>query len=180
MERRSPQLTAVVSIRAAVPADAAALRSIEVAAGENFRAIGMASIADDPPPSVAAYRAAIADDSFWVAELEEESVGYAWVTDLSGQPHLEQVSVIPDYQRRGVGSALIERVFGWVLDAGGASLTLSTFRTVEFNGPWYRRRGFVEVPEDEWGTRFRTLRAHEAERGLDVDGRVILRRAAPG
>jgi len=38
-----------------------------------------------------------------VAEDKGEVVGYALALDLDGQPHLEQVSVLPDQAGRGVG-----------------------------------------------------------------------------
>lgn len=39
-------------IRPAVPADLPLLQDIERAAGEPFRAVGMAAIADDDPPAI--------------------------------------------------------------------------------------------------------------------------------
>lgn len=176
MERRSSQLTAAVTIRPAGRDDAAELRAIEVAAGENFRAIGMTEVADDPPPSVEDYRGAIGADPMWVAVSGGAALGYAWAADLDGQPHLEQVSVHPEHQGRGIGAALLERVAAWAAETGAGSLTLSTFRDVDFNGPWYGRNGFQVIPEGEWGARFQALRAHEVERGLDVEARVFMRR----
>lgn len=135
----------------------------------------MPDVAADDPPDAATYRAAVDDGRIWVAD-DGTIVGYAWAIDLDGQPHLEQLSVLPDRNGRGVGTALIEAVVGWARRRGGESLTLSTFRDVPFNGPFYERRGFVTVPDGELGERFEALRRHEAELGLDVDARVIMRR----
>lgn len=167
------------TIRATVAGDLALLASIERAAGRRFRQVGLAAVADDEPPSLQAYRQAHLGERLWVAVLADEVVGYGWTEDLDGQPHLEQISVLPTAGGRGVGVALLRRVLGWAAGQDGArSLTLSTFRDVPWNGPWYRRLGFTDVDPSEVAThrRWRDLRAHEASCGLDIDARVIMRR----
>lgn len=163
-------------VRPAVAADIGSLGPIEVAAGRRFLEVGMASVAADDPPDDATYADAVADGRVWVAELDGRVVGYAWAIDLDGQPHLEQLSVLPDLNGQGLGTALIDVVCRWAERRGARSLTLSTFRDVPFNGPFYRGRGFEDVPATEYGDRFVDLRNHEAELGLDVDARVIMRR----
>jgi len=163
-----------VRIRRAEASDAGRLGAIEVSAGERFRTVGLDAVADDPPLTPDVYARAIADDAVWVAEDGAEAIGYAWVIDLGGQTHLEQLSVVDDRQGRGVGGALLDEVVRWAAAGGAASITLSTFRDVAFNGPWYRRHGFVDVADPD--ERFVALRRHEAESGLDISARVIMRR----
>lgn len=166
-------------VRAATPGDIGLLAGIEVAAGERFREIGMDGVADDSPPPLALYAEAQRRGHLWVATVDETVVGYAWAVDLEGQPHLEQISVVPELGGHGIGVALVDRVAVWATEVGGTSLTLSTFRDVPWNAPWYERLGFVAVerPDDE--PRWRGVRRHEAEAGLDVDARVIMRLVLP-
>jgi ribosomal protein S18 acetylase RimI-like enzyme len=100
-------------------------------------------------------------------------VGFAAVIELDGHWHLEQIAVHPDYGRRGIGAALLDAA-----RAGRDGITLITFREVPWNGPWYARHGFTELPEAEWGP---ALRAHwraEIDAGLHRLGpRLIM--AAP-
>ena len=175
MEGRAAQLT----VRLATPADVDLLAPIEVAAGARFREVGMADVADDDPPPRAQYEEAVRRGHLWVAELDGAVVGYAWGVLLDGQHHLEQVSVLPGASGAGVGTALVEQVASWARTDGGSSLTLSTFSDVPWNGPWYARRGFAPVPDDEVATspRWQALRRHEREAGLDVDARIVMRRA---
>ncbi|MFF4343276.1 hypothetical protein ACFY00_25515 [Kitasatospora sp. NPDC001540] len=56
------------------------------------------------------------------------------------------------------------------------TLTLSTFRSVPWNVPYYLRIGFREVPPAELTPALRQLPAEEAAFGLDPAGRVCLRR----
>ena len=52
---------------------------------------------------------------------------------------------MPEHMRKGVGSRLIETVCRWARDAGHAKITLSTFRDVPWNRPFYESRGFQVV-----------------------------------
>ena len=53
-------------------------------------------------------------------------------------------------------------------------MTLTTFRDVEWNGPWYTRRGFREVCEAEWGPQLRRVWEQEAQ--IRIAPRVVMRR----
>lgn len=165
-------------VRAATVADVDRFAEIEVAAGERFRSVGLDAVADDPPPPAEVGRTAVAEGRAWVAELDGAVVGYAVAVDLGGdpaRPHLEQVSVVPEAGGRGVGAALVAEVGQWAAGRGEA-LTLSAFRDVAWNGPWYRSLGFEPIPEAELDDALLAVRAHEAAAGLDVGARCFLRR----
>ena len=181
MEGRPPQLSEVaeVRIRHASRADAEQLAVIEAAAGERFRSIPELAFVADHDPSFAPeiLDPALAEGRVWVAEDKEELVGYALALDLDGQPHLEQISVLPDWSGRGVGRALIAAVAAWASERGAPSLTLATYRDVPWNAPLYAHLGWTVVPDDEVAAdpRLFAVRAEEAEHGLDPDARVFMR-----
>ena len=137
---------APAEIRAGRPEDAEHLPAIEVAAGVRFREVGLHAVADDEPWSVAEYRALLEAGRIWVADVAGRPAGYVLATDLGGHVHLDQLSVRPEHGGRGLGTALVEVVVAWALDRGATFVTLTTFRDVAWNGPWYERRGFVEDP----------------------------------
>lgn len=150
---------------------------MEVAAGALFRSIddpAVAAVADDPP-----LQASHLADAAWavVAEVDGVIAGYALATLVGGHAHLEQLSVLPDHGRQGIGTALIDAVVEWARGRGDRAVTLTTFRDVPFNAPLYARRGFVEVPPAEWSRPLRDLVANEAGHGLDPARRVVMRRA---
>lgn len=160
-------------IRPAAPADFEALQQIEVAAGELFREIGMNDIADDDPPTV---EELVAAPAVLVAEVDDVVVGYARVELVDDQAHLEQLSVLPDHGGQGIGTALIDAVCDWARGRGDEAVTLTTFREVAFNGPLYAKRGFTEVPEQEWTPGMRVVVAEETAHGLDPTERIVMRR----
>ncbi|RSM72028.1 GNAT family N-acetyltransferase [Amycolatopsis sp. WAC 01375] len=163
-------------IRLAVPEDLPVLQDIERAAGEPFRALGMAAIADDDPPSIADLTAFQRDGRAWVQDAGDGPVAYLLAEVVDGHGHIEQVSVHPDHARRGLGRRLIEHAAGWASREGLAGLTLTTYAEVPWNAPYYARLGFVTLDEESLSEGLRAVRAHEIARGLDAWPRVTMRR----
>ncbi|MGY0490960.1 GNAT family N-acetyltransferase [Streptomyces sp. WG-D5] len=166
-----------MQIRPAEPADLPRLQAIETAAGEIFRTVGMAAVADDAPPTVAEldrYRRA---GHAWVAAEDTGTVvAYLVAEVVDGALHIEQVTVHPDAARRGVGQALIACAADCARDQGLTGLTLTTFTDVPWNAPYYERLGFRRLSGAALTPGLRAIRAAEAEHGLDRWPRVCMRR----
>jgi GNAT superfamily N-acetyltransferase len=121
----------------------------------------MDAVADDEPFPVDE----LAAGDVRVAVEDGVVVGYVYVVVVDGGMHVEQVTIDPAVARRGVGRAL--------LDALGGPLTLTTYRDVPWNGPYYERLGFRV--HDDPGPELRALVAEEA--WLEAFGpRVAMRR----
>jgi predicted N-acetyltransferase YhbS len=162
-------------IRFARDEDLPAFEAIERAAGEAFRAIGMALVADDAPFSIEELRGYAESGSAWVATMDGTVVGYLVADVVDGAAHVEQVSVHPNWAHRGLGRDLIDACARWASASGYPGLTLTTFVDVPWNGPYYRRLGFRTMTRDAITPGLRALRAHEASKGLDRWPRECLR-----
>jgi GNAT superfamily N-acetyltransferase len=166
-----------VRIRAARGEDLPVLRDVECAAGQLFHDVGMSEIADDEPPSLdtlARYQLA---GRAWVAtDSTDVPAAYLLVDMVDGNLHIEQVSVHPRRARQRIGQRLLDHVAGHALATGAPALTLTTFADVPWNAPYYRRCGFVAVDDTALTSGLRSIRAHEAARGLDRWPRVCMRR----
>lgn len=113
----------------------------------------------------------------WVATGRHgQPVGFALIAVVDGLAHIEELDVHPDHGRRGLGTALVERVCEWAKSEGFAAITLSTFRDVPWNAPFYTRLGFRIVTEDELTEGLLQLREAEADQGLPISKRVVMRR----
>jgi GNAT superfamily N-acetyltransferase len=165
-----------VVIRPANAGDIEPMRAIEADAGERFRSIGLHTIADDEPPSAELLIRYVRTGTAWVAELDGDVVGYASASIVDGEGHLDQVSLLAAAAGRRIGQALIEAVVAWTTERGLPAVTLTTFRDVPWNGPYYERLGFVAVPEHEQGPQLAAIRAAERDAGLDVLPRIAMRR----
>ncbi len=164
------------TLRLARTQDIADMRRIEVAAGERFLTLGMDLVADDDPPSAAELSGYVDSDRAWVAVGGDGPVGYLTHEPVDGQWHIEQVSVDPEHAGHGLGRQLVERVADIAAAAGVRALTLTTYRDVPWNAPYYERLGFRELPEPAWTPGLRAIRTREAEHGLDEWPRVCMRR----
>jgi len=111
----------------------------------------------------------------WVALAGDVPIGFAHVEMLARDlPHLEEIDVHPLHGRRGVGTALVKAVCAWACEAGYAQLTLTTFREVRWNMPFYARLGFIELSPEELRAELAAQVAFEAARGLDPAARVVM------
>ena len=165
----------VIAIRLTRPSDLAVIQRIELAAGEPFRDIGMADIADHPVPTLAILADYQRAGHSWVAvDGGDQPVAFVLVKIIDGRGHVEQVSVDPAYARRRIGRDLIDHVEKWAAGLGLPALTLTTFRDVEWNGPYYGRLGFTALAPAGRGPELAALMAEEAAHGLDPAQRISM------
>lgn len=164
-------------VRAVRDEDLPVLREIERASGERYREFGLDQVADDEPASIEVLADYASGGRAWVAQdADGAPVGYILVDAVDGAAHIEQVSVAPDHQGRGLGRALVERAAQWAAGQDMNALTLTTFGHIPWNRPLYEHLGFRVLAYDELGPGMRAAREAEAAHGLDPALRVVMRR----
>lgn len=135
----------------------------------------VATCADDDPILLSQLQGWLDRGRLWVAaDAVDEPVGFLGLDVVDDLGHVEEVSVHPDHQGQGHGAALLDEAAVWCVATGRSGLTLTTFRDVEWNAPYYERRGFRALEDDEIGTELRARATAEAERGLDPELRVCM------
>ena len=169
------------AIRPARSVDAAHLPAIERAAGKLFETLpDLAWLSGSEPMAAADHLALIRAGTSWVAEVDAALAGFLAAERIGRDLHIVEVSVAPAYQGRGLGRRLIEAALAHARPSGFAALTLTTFRDVAWNGPFYARLGFAEVPEHELCPRLAGLLADEERRGLPRARRRAMRLSLSG
>ena len=132
-----------------------ALSGIELAAAAQLAGHAPSSVLEGVT-SRGVLDAAMTRGHLWLALLGDTPVGFAHVEPLTMDvPHLEEIDVHPSHGRRGLGTRLVRAVFDWAAATGYRAITLTTFRAVPWNMPWYRRLGFVELPAEAWSEALR-------------------------
>lgn len=163
-------------IRPTCDGDAALLPAIERSSAQLFRTLpALAFLANSPVNSVATHRAHIAAGLSWVALDEEGSApcGFLVAAAVPDALHIDELSVTEARQGRGHGRALVHTAITEARTRGLPAVTLTTFRDVPWNGPFYARMEFAEVTNLAPNRRLADLLQAEAARGLA--GRCAMR-----
>ncbi len=164
------------TIALARPQDLDRLPSIELAALTLFDGHGL----DEIPAVVtgeAELRKAQETGHLWVALADDVPVGFARIKVIEASAvHLGELDVHPDHGRRGLGSTLVMAVCDWAAAKGHEAITLTTFRDIPWNMPFYASLGFTVVPPEALTLALASLVYEESRRGLDPALRVVMRR----
>lgn len=146
-----------------------------MAAAQRFLGTPMAFAVSHPSSPIGALKAAQALDNLWVAaDTDDLPLGFLFGEAVNGWFHILEISVASP--GKGHGSALIEAVAAAATGLACDRLSLTTDREIAFNGPWYRRRGFVEIAATEAPDWLAEIPSREAETGLDPARRAIMMR----
>ena len=164
-----------VSIGPARPEDVAALPAIEREAGTLFAGLVLPDSVLQTATELEDFEEALRAEMLWVARASDGSpLGFALVDLVDGAPHLEEMDVRPDFGRRGIGACLLEAVLAWAETAGHEAVTLTTFRDLPWNAPFYAKHGFRPIAESELSPGLRELVAEEAANGLEPATRLVM------
>lgn len=104
----------------------------------------------------------------WVVQESEMLVGYAVMMQVLDEAHLLNISVLPELQRQGRGTRLLQHLFGLARLRG---MTRMLLEVRQGNAPGlglYRRHGFVEI-----GRRRDYYQAHEGREDAIVMAREL-------
>ena len=111
----------------------------------------------------------------WVAiDQHDVVVGYAITREVDDTLYLQQIDVDPEHGHRGIGSALVDTVCSWAKVHSYRVISLSTFRDIPWNAPFYSKLGFRALNESELTAGFQQIRLKEFEAGLPISKRVIM------
>lgn len=170
-------MTGSYSIRLARREEVARLGEIEAAAAELFVDTPVHTDLRGAVFDAEDLAALIDLGQVWVACYQDEvPVGFIIVVKVDDTLHIEELDVLPGFGRRGIGLALLEHACRWGIEAGFNAATLSTFRDVPWNAPFYLKHGFqILEPEEltEWMVRLQEI---EGSKGLRPETRVMMRR----
>lgn len=166
-------------VRLATPADVPAMAVVERSAAARFRTLPeLAWLADGEPIAAADQLAWIAAGTAWVAtDPDDAPVGLLDAEVFGTALHVWELSVHRSWQGRGIGRALLDAAIGHARDAGFRAVTLTTFRDVAWNAPFYARAGFETIDEHALCARLRAVLERERVAGLPPARRCAMRRS---
>jgi GNAT superfamily N-acetyltransferase len=165
------------SIELAQPEHLHELPEIEQQAASLFHGWNVPESVLEETTPLEEFQAAQAAGLLWVAVSPQHyPVGFALVEREGNRLHLEELDVHPLHGRLGIGSALVEAVCTWAQERGYVEITLTTYRDVPWNRPFYASLGFAVMGTAELTAELRERVEAEAARGLDPTCRVVMRK----
>jgi ribosomal protein S18 acetylase RimI-like enzyme len=163
------------AIRSAKIEELAKLAKIEQAAAIRFRDTPYTFLADGEPLPIEFIQQRFQAGQVWVVVDQDDIViGFAITREVDRTLYLQEIDIAPEHGQRGIGRALVEIVQTWGCRSGYAVMSLSTFRDLPWNAPFYAKLGFCIIDEANLSPGFQAIRAHEREAGLPIGDRVIM------
>ena len=164
------------AIRRARPEELPLLANIERDAARLFLTVGLPDIAEAEPTPLAFLQSIARCGLVLVAPKDDAPVGFILVGFLDRAVHIHEFCVMIDHGRKGLGRRLVQEACGFAAAEGMPAVTLSTFRDIPWNGPFYERLGFQYLVRDEWTPALYLLHHREIDLGLPVDRRGFMRK----
>jgi ribosomal protein S18 acetylase RimI-like enzyme len=163
------------SLRLARLEDAEAMPGIELAAGKLFDGVdGLNGVAGAHTVPLDRLRRYIRKGHCLVAHVGASMAGFLVNEPFRRELHIWECSVHPDFQQRGIGAGLLRACLIDARNSGFIAVTLTTFRDVAWNAPFYARLGFEEVSALDAHPRLAGELALEADDGLPAERRCAM------
>jgi len=155
-----------VQVRQAVEQDLPALQRIEVEA-TTLIPTTVLPLASRAPMPLGELQACLTASELWVAyEDLHDPIGFVAASSYGTFLHLIEFDVTPRMGRRGIGTKLLQHVCRAASQRGHAAITLTTFKDLPWNAPFYAKQGFAEVAEFAAVPHLLASLKSESERGL--------------
>lgn len=173
-------------IRPAQSSDIEYLPTVEKIAAQRYRPylhqLGLSMEKLQDIVSTDFLRQALGQQHLWVAavpDAQERIVGFVILDRLPSGYFVVELDVLPNYGRRGIGSALIKQVLHTAQTNALQAVTLTTFRQVPWTIPFYQKLGFEIVMPTDYTPEIRAIVEHEAHYGFSRQVRVVMQCQIP-
>ncbi|MFJ7354294.1 GNAT family N-acetyltransferase [Phyllobacterium sp. NPDC097923] len=146
------------------------LRAIERVARSRYAQLdGFAAVVQAPPIAVERF---LSGETV-VAEATGKACGYVLMQPLDGMMYIANIMVEPAASGRGVGAGLLAAVHSRAMELNLSGIALTTFKSPRWNGPWFRKAGFMPMPDDRIGDELAAILSRHAT-FLDMSKRETL------
>jgi ribosomal protein S18 acetylase RimI-like enzyme len=157
-------------------ADLPVLTAIEKSAAQAFlETDDLAWLAEGEVQSLERHRILMYSGTNWAARNDcGEPVGFISAEETGDELHIWELSVHRDYQGSGIGRALVKKAIESARTKHLSAVTLTTFRDVPWNAPFYKRLGFRTLELDNMPERLKGILEAERAHGLPPDRRCAM------
>jgi ribosomal protein S18 acetylase RimI-like enzyme len=155
--------------------DVALLPDIERSAASLFGAVpALQHLADGDVLSGEDHTGFLANDCLWVVGNGGTIVGFLAAEVLDGNLHIRELSVHSKAQGRGYGRSLLDLGISAARRRGHSAVTLTTFREVPWNAPFYSRYGFRILEGAQVSPALAAILSEELAHGMPPGSRCAM------
>lgn len=104
--------------------------------------------------------------ALWVADDGDGPVAFLAARVEGERLHIDELDVQDGQHGKGLGKRLLSHARDWARAQGLKSLSLTTFRNIPWNAPYYASFGFSEWDADQAPASIRQALRQEAANGL--------------
>ena len=156
------------------------LPEIEHSAGEKFRDLPeLAWIADGEDMPAKTHLKYVRKGTSWGAEAGDLIVGFVCAEAAARDLHIWEMAVRQEWQGKGIGRQLTKTAVEYARSNKFKFVTLTTFREVAWNGPFYRSLGFEIIDREKLDSRLEKILRAEIQHGLPGALRCAMRLLIP-
>ena len=162
-----------MKVRLAIEADLPRLPEIELSAVDAFLNTSIPPGPLSTATPAEGWRDALEHGTLWVIDDEQgKPIGFLGAHRDGGELHILEFDVEAGHQGKGLGRLLLNHVIAWARTEGLSEVTLTTFRSIAWNAPFYAKLGFVEISDADMPPHLtETL---EAERARNLEERCAM------
>lgn len=162
-------------IRPASVGDVAMLQAVELDAARVYDVDQVTRFCVDLPPRDEREHALARESGLaLVGEVDGLPVGFILSVPKDGHAHLVELAVARAHQGRGLGTRLISAFEAWAAAEGIEEATLTTFRDVAWNAPFYERLRYQAFEPEDNRPELLELIAAEKRAGFHQAPRVAM------
>jgi len=140
-----------ISIRAGTADDFALLPDLEARSDQSYLTLpGFGALLDEINITDDAGPDTEPGTLLFIAE-SDAPIGFVYAYDTDDCTFISQIAVVPEAQKHGAGTALLQAIANAAQQAGKRGVTLMTYRDVPWNAPFYAKRGYNVLTPAEMG-----------------------------
>lgn len=149
----------MLNLRNTTTADIPTLQTLEALAAQRFLAIPeLAILAHSEVTDSQLHEQCIIQRLSWLVEDARGSVlGFCYAQELADSLYLAEISSHPAARGMGVGHMLVAHTRKIAADRGLPGVTLTTYRDIPWNAPWYQRQGFIVLEASSFCSELRDI-----------------------
>lgn len=166
-------------IRRPTAAEVSDLPAIEIESHRLYDRVGMSMVASGNEPDVTGLQTANDAGHLLVAECGGAIAGFIECRPIDETLYVAGLSVLSHFHRRGIGAALLAAAEDLARGQDCPALSLTTFRDVPWNGPYYRRLGWCTLADIATPPGLAGIRARQREAGFEQWPRVTMIKSLP-